>query len=178
MLPSETTKASPFLIDCGYESRTSFDWKLMAARLPHDEQISRQRAQDAAKSMEEIWTVLTLMWVTSQMAGPFLILEKLQQVADDPLPGQISEPLEPIVVADEQEWEVEEVLASHLYQCRLQYQVKWIRFDKDLMWYPAANFKGSPHRIHDYQNDQDHLVAYRNGYEHGRMKSMIWRPPP
>ena len=45
---------------------------------------------------------------------------------------------------------MEEVLASHLYRRRLQYQVKWIGFGEDRTWYPATNFKGSPHRIRDY----------------------------
>ncbi|ODM16893.1 hypothetical protein SI65_07858 [Aspergillus cristatus] len=167
-LPSESTDASPFLIDCGYEPRTSFDWTPIGENLPREERISRQRAQEAVKRMEETWMVQAdhrcrpvdfnvgdKVWLSlrhyhmdrpnkkldSQMAGPFLILEK------------VVEPPEPIVVGDEQEWEVEEVLASHLYQCQLQYQVKWIGFDEDQTWYPAANFKGSPHRIRDYHQE-------------------------
>ena len=33
-LPSETTGASPFLINCGYESCTSFDWGPINKQLP------------------------------------------------------------------------------------------------------------------------------------------------
>lgn len=33
-LPSESNDASPFLIDCGYEPRTSFDWTPMGGSLP------------------------------------------------------------------------------------------------------------------------------------------------
>lgn len=80
----------------------------------------------------------------SQMARPFTILEqvgksyrlelpgsmkihpvfspdKLRRAANDPLPGQVTEPPEPIVVADGQEWEAEEVLASRLCRRQLQY---------------------------------------------------------
>ena len=35
-LPSETTLASPFLIDCGYEPQTSFDWHPINNTLPQD----------------------------------------------------------------------------------------------------------------------------------------------
>ena len=71
----------------------------------------------------------------SQMAGPFPILkrmgnsyqlelpysmkihsvfspDKLRCATSDPFPGQVTEPPEPITVGDDQEWEVEEVLAS------------------------------------------------------------------
>ena len=41
-LPSESTDASPFLIDCGYEAQTSFNWTPIEGPSPHDEQISRQ----------------------------------------------------------------------------------------------------------------------------------------
>ena len=213
-LPSESTDASPFLVDCGYEPRTSFDWKPIEKNLPRDEKISRQRAQDATKQMEKIWSTVGTqirqaqdqqkrqadkrrrpidfdvgdrVWLSlrhyhtdrpnkkldSQMAGPFPVLEKvgnsyklelpesmrihpvfspdkLRRAADDPLPGQVVEPPEPLVIGDEHEWEVEEILASRVCRHRLQYQVKWTGFDEDRTWYPAANFKGSPHRIRDY----------------------------
>lgn len=213
-LPSESTNASPFLVDCGYEPRTSFDWKPIEKNLPRDERISRQQAQDATKRMEKIWSTIGTRirqaqdrqkrqadrrrrpidfdvgdraWLSlrhyrtdrpnkkldNQMAGPFPILEKvgnsyklelpesmkihpvfspdkLRRAADDSLPGQVVEPSEPIVIGDEHEWEVEEILASRVCRRRLQYQVKWTGFDEDRTWYPAANFKGSPHRIRDY----------------------------
>ena len=213
-LPSELTDASPFLVNCGYEPRTSFDWTPIEGSLPRDERVSRQQAQDMARRMEQIWTAVgnqikktqdqqkkqadrrcrpvdfdvgDQVWLSlrhyqtdrpnkkldSQMAGPFPIHErvgnsyrlelpetikihpvfspdKLRRAANDPLPGQVVEPPEPIVVGNEQEWEVEEVLASHINRRRLQYQVKWIGFDEDRTWYSAANFKGSPHRLRDY----------------------------
>jgi len=46
---------------------------------------------------------------------PIFSPDKLQQAADDSLSRQITEPPEPIVVANEQEWEVEEVLSLCLY---------------------------------------------------------------
>ena len=43
---------------------------------------------------------------------PIFSPDKLRRAANDPLPGQVIETPELIVVGDEQEWEVEEVLAS------------------------------------------------------------------
>lgn len=37
-----------------------------------------------------------------------------------------------------------------MYDIINEYQVKWVGFDEDRTWYPASNFKGSPHHIHDY----------------------------
>ena len=54
-LPSETTLASPFLIDCGYEPRTSFDWHPIDNTLPRDRRVSREDAQRVVKKMEDIW---------------------------------------------------------------------------------------------------------------------------
>ena len=71
--------------------------------------------------------------------------DKLRRAADDPLPGQTQEPPEPIVINDDEEWEVEQVLDSRLHYRKLQYHVKWIGYDEDQTWYPALNFIGSPH---------------------------------
>ena len=54
-LPSDTTLASPFLIDCGYEPRTSFDWHPIDNTLPQDRWVSQEDAQRMVKKMEDIW---------------------------------------------------------------------------------------------------------------------------
>ncbi len=48
----------------------------------------------------------------------------LRPAADDPLPGQKNEPPGPIVVNDEDEWEIDDILDSRRYRRRLQYRVK------------------------------------------------------
>jgi hypothetical protein len=108
-----------------------------------------------------------------QMAGPFPITEKvgnsykidlpasikvhnvippdrLRKAVVDPLPGQVNDPPPPIVVTGEQEWEVEEILASKILRKKLMYRVKWIGHDEDLNWYPAADFKYAPHKLREY----------------------------
>lgn len=47
---------------------------------------------------------------------PIFPPEKLRKAANDPLPGQQEDPGEPVVINDEQEWEVEQVLASRLFR--------------------------------------------------------------
>jgi len=48
----------------------------------------------------------------------------LRLAVDDPLPGQKNEPLESIVVNDEDEWKIDNILNSRRYRRRLQYRVK------------------------------------------------------
>jgi hypothetical protein len=95
-----------------------------------------------------------------KMLGPFKVLEAvgtsyrlqllstmrihdvfslLRKAANDPLPGQTNEPPQPVVVDDEDEWEVDDILDSRLFGRgkRLQYKVKWKGIDQDLDWYNA-----------------------------------------
>jgi hypothetical protein len=47
----------------------------------------------------------------------------------------------PIILHDEEEWEVEEVVDSQCHRGKIQYQVKWTGFhNPDTTWYPAENF--------------------------------------
>ncbi len=48
----------------------------------------------------------------------------LRLVVDDPLPGQKNEPLESIVINDEDEWKIDNILNFRRYRRRLQYRVK------------------------------------------------------
>jgi len=94
------------------------------------------------------------------MAGPYEVLErvgnayrvnlpesvwvhlifspnKLCKAATDPLPSQKNDPLPPIQVNSDDEWEVDKILASKVICQTLKYQVSWKGYDPDPTWYLA-----------------------------------------
>jgi hypothetical protein len=66
------------------------------------------------------------------------------------LPGQINELPPPIEITTDQEFKVQEVLASKLVHNKLLYQVQWTGYNKDPEWYPALDLKYAPHKLCDF----------------------------
>ena len=54
----ETTQVAPFLVDCGYEPRTSFDWTRRPPSSSQDERMSRERARALGYHMHHIWSTV------------------------------------------------------------------------------------------------------------------------
>ena len=100
--------------------------------------------------LEKIGNSYRLRLPASMKINPVLSPDKLRKAADNPLPGQVNVPPEPIEIEGENEWEIEEVLASRINRGKLQYRVKWLGFDDDFNWYPARNLKGSPHLLRKF----------------------------
>ena len=71
----------------------------------------------------------------------------------NPLPGQRQDTPELINVNGEEEYELEKIIAYRLFQKKLQYKASWVGYDEDNTWYPARDFKNSPHALRTYHND-------------------------
>lgn len=67
-----------------------------------------------------------------------------------PLPGQIVDPAPPVVVNNEEEWEVDEIVAVRLHYRKMQYRAKWVGHEPDANWYPARDFKNAPEKLLEF----------------------------
>ena len=53
----------------------------------------------------------------------------LELAAEDPFPGQITTQPLPVEVDSEKEWEVTEILDSHMFRQQLKFLVKWTGYN-------------------------------------------------
>jgi hypothetical protein len=74
----------------------------------------------------------------------------LRKAADNPLPGQVNEPPPVIKITADEEHEVEAILAVKKIRKTLKYRASWTGHDNDPEWYPASDFKYSPHLLRDF----------------------------
>jgi hypothetical protein len=45
---------------------------------------------------------------------------------------------------------VEDILAVKKVRNILKYRASWVGYNEDLEWYPASDFKYSPHKLRDF----------------------------
>lgn len=84
---------------------------------------------------------------------PVFHSHSLRKYVDNPLPGQRREAPAPIQLLPEQdEWEIQEILASRLHRNKLQYRIKWTGADEDLEWYPCSDAMYAPHSIASFHH--------------------------
>jgi hypothetical protein len=84
----------------------------------------------------------------SMKIHPVISPDKLRKSTDDPLPGQVNGPIDPVEIAGDIEYEVEEVLAVRKQWNQLKYRVKWKGYEEeDLEWYSPSDLKGAPHKL-------------------------------
>lgn len=86
----------------------------------------------------------------------------LQKASIDLLTNQVNEPLPPIIINKEEEWEVEDILDARSYRGKLQYWVKWVGWDEDREWYDATGFNNSSEIVEDFHSRYHDKPRFRN----------------
>jgi hypothetical protein len=71
--------------------------------------------------------------------NPTFYVSLLRKDPGDPLPGQYQEPPPPIKINEQEEYEVDDILAARLFGRgkRLQFKIKWKGYPPDEAWYYA-----------------------------------------
>ena len=64
------------------------------------------------------------------------------------------------------------MLASKVKRKKVYYRASWVGYDEDPEWYPASDFKYSPHKLAPFMRSihrhQDPQGACQSGKRHGR----------
>jgi hypothetical protein len=69
---------------------------------------------------------------------------------ENPLPGQVHKPADPVEIEGQLEYEVDKILDSRIYYGRLQYRASWVGYPPDSMWYEAENFENSADAVREF----------------------------
>ena len=149
----------------------------MKAADQHQESVEYEVGDSVWLSMKNIKTEQPSKKLDHKMVGPFKIkalvgsscrLELptsmkihnifhpslLRKASADPLPSQHNDPAPLIVVDDEEEWEVDDILDAKKVGRgkKVQFCVKWKKYDEDKTWYNASGFEHSKNLVDNFYN--------------------------
>ena len=102
------------------------------------------------KILEKIGHSFKVKLPNSIKIHPIFSPDQLQKATNNPLPRQYNDPLPPIQITKDKEWEVEEILVIKKNHNVLKYCASWVGHDEDPKWYFVFNFKYSPHKLQDF----------------------------
>ncbi|MBW0520528.1 hypothetical protein O181_060243 [Austropuccinia psidii MF-1] len=84
---------------------------------------------------------------------PVFHISLLEPVKTSTIPNRHQEPPHPIIIEEEEEWEVSQVLYSKIKRGKLWYLVEWKGFSQDperSTWEPTKNLKNLPELLKDF----------------------------
>jgi hypothetical protein len=75
----------------------------------------------------------------------------LSRDPNDPLPTQTFDEPPPVIIDNEEQWEVEEIIdVKKTRGGGLRARAKWVGYDEDPQWYPIDDFKDSIELLEDF----------------------------
>ncbi|MBW0506335.1 hypothetical protein O181_046050 [Austropuccinia psidii MF-1] len=86
---------------------------------------------------------------------PVFHVSKLEPVNQSAIPSRHQLPPPPVLVEEQEEWEVAQVLDSKLKRRKLWYLLEWKGFSEDperTTWEPASNLTNSPDLVKDFHS--------------------------
>jgi Chromo (CHRromatin Organisation MOdifier) domain len=84
---------------------------------------------------------------------PVFHVSLLDPYKSSTIPDRTQDPLPPVVVDDELEWEVEEILDSKFRRRQLFYKVRWINYPpSDDSWQPASDVANSQDLVDEFHS--------------------------
>ncbi len=107
--------------------------------------------------LEQIGHSFRLRLPESIKVHPVFHADRLRKDPDNPLEGQSNPDPPPLQVNDQEEYEVQEILAVKQTRGKLRYKIKWKGWDDDPEYYPASVLSNSPlalQRFHEANPDR------------------------